>query len=467
MILYKRLIINKFFYILKLQTMEKLKDSKVQQIIEEEIDRQQNELEMIASENYISPEVMKAYSNVFTNKYSEGYPNKRYYWGQKNVDQIERLAQYRALKIFNLIEEVNENETDFKKKFEDKLKDNKWWVNVQPLSWAPANLAVYIGMLNPWDTILSMDLNAGWHLTHWHKLNTSGIFYNIIHYWVDKENFKIDFEEIEKKALENKPALILAWYSSYPRDIDREKFEKIAQKVKEEHWYRPLLMADIAHIAGLIAGGKLNSPFPYFDIITTTTHKTLRGPRWGLIYYKKEWNKDINKKINRWLFPWVQGWPHQHIIAAKAVAFGEILKDKRSEYSQKVIENAQTLAKELKDHGWNILTGWTDNHMILMDVTQKNNKSTWISWKQAEKILEDVGISVNKNLLPWDERNPMDPSGLRLWTPTLTTRGLWKEQIIQIAEIIDQTLENTEDVKKLKTSKDKIQKICKEFPLNY
>lgn len=284
-------------------------DKKLKTLISQEKTRQENELEMIASENYVSKAVMQAYGNVFTNKYSEGYPSKRYYGGQSIVDKNEVICQYRALKIFDLIEEYDDLENQVLDKeasiLKEKLDQNNWEVNVQPLSGSPANLAVYLGVLEPGDKILAMDLDAGGHLSHGHKLNSSGTYYDIDFYGVRKKDHRIDYDQIEKKALENKPKIILAGFSAYPRDIDWSKFQDIQDKVYQKHGYRPLLMADIAHIAGLIAGGQLNSPFKYFDIVTTTTHKTLRGPRGAVIYFNKGQYEDgkwrierLDKKIN-------------------------------------------------------------------------------------------------------------------------------------------------------------------------
>lgn len=437
--------------------MINLKDQEIQNLINKEFQRQQDELEMIASENYVSADVLNAYANVFTNKYSEWYPGKRYYWGQKHVDELELLCQKRALQIFKL--------------------DDKWWVNVQPLSWSPANLAVYMWVLKPHDTILWMSLDTWWHLSHGHPLNASWLYYHIIAYWVKKEDFLIDYDEILEKALKEKPKLILAGFSAYPRSIDWKKFSEIADEVEKLHKYRPILMADIAHIAWLIAWEAIEGPFPYFDIVTTTTHKTLRGPRGWLIYFKKwelerNWEKiDFEKCINRWVFPGLQWWPHEHIIAAKAVAFWEIINGNFKEYASKVIKNAQTLANELINLWWPVISDWTDNHIVLLDVSHKYDKDwEWIaatSWKIAEKVLEDIGISVNKNKLPFDTRPPLDPSGIRLWTPAITTRWLWEAEMICIAQIIDKALTHTNNKEILEWLKNQIHEICKNFPLNY
>lgn len=424
--------------------MYKLSDNIVQNIIDLEYSRQQSELEMIASENYVSKDVMMAYSNVFTNKYSEWYPGKRYYWWQEYVDQLEVLTQKRALDMFW-------------------LSDDDWYVNVQPLSGAPANLAVFLWLLKPGDTILWMDLSAWWHLTHGHPLNSSWIYYNIVSYWVRKEDYLIDYDELLSKALDNQPKLIIGWFSAYPREIDWKKFSDIADQVEDKYWYRPILMADIAHVAWLIAGKVYNSPFPYFDVVTTTTHKTLRWPRWWLIYCKKQYQADIN----RWVFPWIQWWPHEHIIAAKAVAFWEVISGQFSDYAENVVKNAKALAEKLSEKGWHVITWWTDNHIVLLDVTSKNWSSTWIWWKIAEKTLETIWISLNKNMLPFDQRKPMDPSWLRIWTAAVTTRWFDENTIRYVAELIDQALMNYDDDSVLSELKSEIKNLCEKFPLQY
>lgn len=424
--------------------MFNLLDKEVQSIIDLEYGRQQNELEMIASENYVSKEVMQSYSNVFTNKYSEWYIWKRYYWGQEYVDKIEWLAVERALKIFNLSKECR-------------------WVNVQPLSWWPANAAVYLWLLKPWAKILWMDLSSWWHLSHWHKLNISWLYYNIISYWVDKNTFLIDYDDILEKALKEKPDLILAWFSAYSRQIDWSMFSDIADKVYDKHWYRPILMADIAHVAWLIAWNVYSWPFEYFDIVTSTTHKTLRWPRWWLIYYKL----DYKNEINRWLFPWLQWWPHEHIIAAKAVAFWEILNWDFESYAKKVVANAKLISDALIEKWWNIITWWTDNHIILLDVTVRNGENTNIWWKIAEIVLEKVWISTNKNMLPFDDRSPMDPSWIRLGTPAITTRWLWKTEMLELARIIDTALVNNSNDNILNELREQVKIICNKFPLSY
>ncbi len=455
-------------------------DNILQNLINQESKRQKNEIEMIASENYVSKEVLKACGNVFTNKYSEWYPGKRYYGGQSIVDKNEVICQYRALRIFDLIKDYDDLETKVLDEkadiLKDKLDNNAWEVNVQTLSGSPANLAVYLWILQPGDTILAMSLDAWWHLSHWHSLNASWIYYNIEFYGVDKNTYRLDYDDILQKALKYKPKILLAGFSAYPRDVKWNKFKQIQQKVYDKHGYKPVLMADIAHIAWLIAGNQLDWPFNSFDVVTTTTHKTLRWPRGAVIYFNKglqtdQWwkskrlEKQINfkKSINRWVFPWLQGWPHQHLILAKSQAFKEILDQDFVEYSKQVLDNAKILAQWLIDKWWRVLTGWTDNHLVLVDVTKKNNKDTWLTGKQAESILEQVGISVNKNMLPYDNRSPLDPSGLRLGTPALTTRGMWLAQVSKIVEIIDEVLVKNVDSSLLEKNKAKIKKLCNEY----
>ncbi len=451
-------------------------DSQIHALIAAEYARQQHELELIASENYVSLEVMQTYGNVFTNKYSEGNPGKRYYGGQKWVDRMEVLTQHRALRMFGVVtadEPDCMTDAGYAQAQKD-LASASRWVNVQPLSWSPANAAVYLGVLKPGDTILGMDLAAGGHLSHGHPLNISGIYFHIASYGVHPETLRIDYDEIKQKALASKPALILAWFSAYPGSLDWVQFAAIADAVEKEHHYRPLLMADIAHIAGLIAGGALASPFPYMDIVTTTTHKTLRWPRGALIYYRngklKRNNTDfvLEKSINRGVFPGIQWWPHEHIVAAKAVAFAEVLQPSFRDYARKIIENAQTLAGGLHDLGRRIITDGTENHLLLLDATSKTLPDQLpIAGKEAEHILESVGISCNKNMLPFDTRPPMDPSGIRLGTPAITTRWLWLAQMLTLAQAIDTALLHHADETKLDEVRATIAQLCKEFPLVY
>lgn len=477
---------------------------KLTRILSNERNRQENELEMIASENYVSNDVLHAYANVFTNKYSEGYPWARYYGWQINVDELERYTQKLALQVFGLWKEnpfEKPESTALENIFQDVHTTNAfdtftqtWGVNVQPLSGSPANLAVYMWVLKPWDAVLAMSLNAGWHLSHGHPLNSSAIYYNFIPYGVKPETFQIDYDELRSKALEEKPAMIVAWFSAYPKNIDWQNFAAIADEVSNIHGYRPLLMADISHIAGLIAGEVLSSPFPYFDIITTTTHKTLRGPRGAMIYMRRwrrnvEWEyniwvdflqwwkmsveqKDLEKSINRGVFPWLQWWPHVHEMYAKAVALEEVLQPTFKSYAKKVVQNAKLLADYLRAFGWDVLSDTTENHMILIDVTRKRVPAagwepTPLTGKIAEQTLEKVGISINKNLLPFDQRTPMDPSWVRIGTPAITSRWLWEAEMKHIASIISRAWENYGDENILSTLLLEVQELCKKFPLWY
>lgn len=390
--------------------------------------RQENELELIASENYVSEAVLEANGSIFTNKYSEWYPWKRYYAGQEWIDKIENLAIERAKKIFKAEH-----------------------VNVQPHSGSPANLAVFFALLNDGDTILWMNLDHGGHLSHGHPLNYSGKKFNIIAYWVDKQTELVDMEIVEKLAKEHKPKLIIAWFSAYSRNLDWQKFREIADEIGA------ILMADIAHIAGLIAGGVLENPVPYCDVVTTTTHKTLRGPRGAMIMCREKFAKDIDRAV----FPGIQGWPHEHTIFAKAIAFGEILSEGFSIYVRQVIVNAQEMAKVFLENNLKVISGWTDNHLILLDVYS----SFGLSWKEAEKILEEIGISTNKNMIPFDTRKPLDPSGIRLGTPAITTRWFDEKNSHRLAEIIVEALKNSNNEKILQNLKSEVQELCQKFPI--
>lgn len=390
--------------------------------------RQENELELIASENYVSEAVLEANGSIFTNKYSEWYPWKRYYAGQEWIDKIENLAIERVKKIFKAEH-----------------------VNVQPHSGSPANLAVFFALLNDGDTILWMNLDHGGHLSHGHPLNYSGKKFNIIAYWVDKQTELVDMEIVEKLAKEHKPKLIIAWFSAYSRNLDWQKFREIADEIGA------ILMADIAHIAGLIAGGVLENPVPYCDIVTTTTHKTLRGPRGAMIMCRQKFAKDIDRAV----FPGIQGWPHEHTIFAKAIAFGEILSEGFSIYARQVILNAQEMAKVFLENNLKVISGWTDNHLILLDVYS----SFGLSWKEAEKILEEIGISTNKNMIPFDTRKPLDPSGIRLGTPAITTRWFDEKNSHRLAEIIVEALKNPNNEKILQNLKSEVQELCQKFPI--
>ena len=403
-------------------------DKKVFDIIQKELKRQEEEIELIASENYVSKAVLEAIWSIFTNKYAEGYPWKRYYEGCEYVDEIENLAIQRVKKLFGAE-----------------------YVNVQPLSWSPANLAVYLAFLNPGDKILSLSLDQWGHLSHGHFLNFSGKFYNIIPYHLDKETEEIDMDEVEKLALKEKPKLILSWFSAYSKNLDWKRFRQIADKVGA------ILMWDISHIAWLIAWWVLENPVPYLDIITTTTHKTLRWPRWAIIMAKEK----FAKKLDTAVFPWIQGWPHVNLITAKAVAFKEALEPSFKEYAQQVVKNAKVFAKILIDNNFKVVSNWTENHIVLVDVY----KSLGISWKQAEQILKKVWISVNKNMVPYDERKPLDPSWIRLWTPAMTTRWMKEKDVELIADIFMQALKNKDNETKLKELKEKVLNLCAKFTI--
>jgi len=462
-------------------------DQYLQNILSHEQRRQQYELEMIASENYVSPDVMAAYANVFTNKYAEGYPGARYYGWQEYVDELERLTQHRALRLFGLLARdthknwggvafdestaVEDSETIIRE-----LAGSTWAVNVQPLSWWPANVSVYIGLLQPGDTVLAMDLSAGGHLSHGHKRNVSSMYYRFVWYGVRPDTYEIDYEQVREKALVEKPAMIIAWFSAYVCDVDWGRFASIADEVEKVHWYRPVLMADIAHIAWLIVGDILQWPFEKFDVVTTTTHKTLRGPRGALIYVRKwlwirkDWVEyDREKCINSGVFPGLQWWPHVHVIFAKAVAFFEALQPSFAQYAACVVKNAQSLASGLVDCGRHVLTGTTQNHIVLFDVTKRLVDGVWIetglTWKIAERVLEDIGISVNKNMLPFDARSPMDPSWMRLWTPALTTRGMWIHEVTAIVEIMNKALQNHDDTSVIVACQQQVRLLCEKFPV--
>jgi len=396
--------------------------------IEAETTRQEYELELIASENYASKAVMEAAGSVLMNKYSEGYPGKRYYAGQTNIDVVENLAIARAREIFGAE-----------------------YVNVQPLSGSPANLAVYLGLLQPGDTVLGMSLDQGGHLSHGHPLNFSGLLYKIVSYGVDKTTETIDMDEVERIAIESKPRMIIAGFSAYSRDLDWKRFRDIADKVGA------YLMADISHIAGLVAGKVLTNPVPYCDVVTTTTHKTLRWPR-GAIIMSKE---NLGPALARAVFPGIQWGPHENLVAAKAVAFREALLPSFEVYAKQVVKNAQTLAKNLSSQGLRVVSGGTDNHLMLLDVFG----SFGITGKEAEKALETVGISTNKNMIPFDPRKPLDPSGIRIGTPAITTRGMGAAEMEILGNIIIRTLNAREDANELEKIKQEVKNLCVKFPL--
>jgi glycine hydroxymethyltransferase len=405
----------------------KKQDQKVYKALQGEIKRQTEGMEMIASENYVSGAVLEALGSIFTNKYSEGYPGKRYYGGQTYTDVVESLAIERIKKLFGAEH-----------------------VNVQPHSGAPANMIVYSAVLQPGDTVLGMDLSHGGHLTHGHPVTLSAKIYRFVRYKTDASG-KIDYDELEKMAIQEKPKLILAGFSAYTRQVDYKKFTDIAQKVGA------ISMFDIAHIAGLIAGKAIPNPVPYFDIITTTTHKTLRGPRGGMIMCKEKFAKDIDKAC----FPGFQGGPHMNNIAAKAVAFEEALRPSFKAYAKQILKNAKVLEQEMKKYGYKICFGGTDNHMILVDVFG----SKGVTGHEAEVALDKIGISVNKNMIPDDPRKPMDPSGVRIGVPAITTRGMKEKEIKIIAGWINQAIENHKNDKFLKDLHKKVIAFCKKFPL--
>ena len=403
-------------------------DPIISNLIEQEKNRQENHLELIASENFTSLAVMEAQGSVLTNKYAEGLPQKRYYGGCEFVDQIEELAIERAKSLF---------EAD--------------WANVQPHSGAQANAAVFLSLLEPGDSILGMDLSHGGHLTHGSPVNMSGKWFKAHHYGVDKETNLLDFDSIREIALRTKPKLIICGYSAYPRLIDFKEFRKIADETGA------YLMADIAHIAGLVASKLHPNPISYCDVVTTTTHKTLRGPRGGLILCR---DKEFGKKFDKSVFPGTQGGPLEHIIAAKAVAFGEALKPDFIEYSQKVVNNAKILAKTLIEKGIDIVSGGTDNHIVLLDLRGIN-----MTGKVADLLVSEVNITANKNTVPFDPESPFVTSGLRLGTAALTTRGFNEEAFIKVGEIIAERLLNPNDLSIEKSCKQKVLDLCNHFPL--
>ena len=411
-----------------LLTNLKTVDPEIQKAIDQELSRQREKLEMIASENIVSTAVMQAQGSILTNKYAEGYPGKRYYGGCEYVDIVEQLAIDRAKKLFGAE-----------------------YANVQPHSGAQANTAVYFALLQPGDTILGMNLTDGGHLTHGSPVNISGKYFKIIPYGVDKETERIDYDELERLAKEHQPKLIVGGASAYSRVID---FERMAQIAKSVGAY---FMVDMAHIAGLVAAGLHPSPVPYADVVTTTTHKTLRGPRGGLILCR---DAKFGKQFNKAIFPGIQGGPLMHVVAAKAVAFKEALSDEFKVYQQQVLDNAKALADELVKKGFRIVSGGTDNHLILVDLRSKN-----ITGKEAQFLLDEIGITANRNTIPFEPLSPFVTSGIRLGTPALTTRGLKEEDIREVADIIADVIENREDSAVIEAAKAKVQAICKKFPL--
>lgn len=403
-------------------------DPEILAAINKESERQQFGLEMIASENYTSKAVMEAQGSILTNKYAEGYPGKRYYGGCVNVDTVESLAIERAKKLFGV-----------------------QYANVQPHSGSQANMGVYLAACKAGDTILGMDLSHGGHLTHGSPVNFSGLLFKAASYKLDQETGRLNYDTIRATAKEVQPKLIIAGYSAYPRTLDFAKFKEIADEVGAQ------LLVDMAHFAGLVATGHHPSPVPYADYITTTTHKTLRGPRGGMILTNSE---EKAKTMNSRIFPGIQGGPLEHVIAGKAVAFGEALKPEFKDYSGKVISNAKVLAEELLSAGFKLVTGGTDNHLILMDLSDRE-----ITGKVAENSLDEAGITVNKNTVPNEKRSPFVTSGVRIGTPALTTRGMGPAEMKQIAKWIGQVLNNADDVGVKNRVHEEVKELCKQFPI--
>lgn len=403
-------------------------DKVIAEAIEREFQRQNSNIELIASENFVSEAVMEAQGSVLTNKYAEGYPGRRYYGGCEFVDVTESIAIDRAKALFGAEH-----------------------VNVQPHSGSQANMAVYLVALEMGDTVLGMNLSHGGHLTHGAPVNFSGKFYNFVEYGVDKDTERINYDEVHKLALEHKPKLIVTGASAYSRTIDFKKFKEIAYEVNAK------LMVDMAHIAGLVAAGLHPNPVEYADFVTTTTHKTLRGPRGGMILCKEEYKKDIDKTI----FPGIQGGPLEHVIAAKAVAFGEALENNFKTYQQQVVKNAKVLAEALINEGFRIVSGGTDNHLVAVDV----KGSIGLTGKEAEETLDSVGITCNKNTIPFDQEKPFVTSGIRLGTPAATTRGFDEKAFEEVAKIISLALKNSKDEEKLQQAKERVAKLTAEYPL--
>ena len=402
-------------------------DSEVYGAIRDELERQRYHLELIASENIVSPAVLEAQGSIFTNKYAEGYPSKRYYGGCDYADVVENLAIERAKELFQAE-----------------------YANVQAHSGSQANMAVYFAALNPGDKVLGMDLAHGGHLTHGSPVNFSGQLFNFISYGVDKETGRINMAEVERVAHEHRPKMIVAGASAYPREIDFKAFRIIADQVGA------LFMVDMAHIAGLVAAGVHPSPVPYADYVTTTTHKTMRGPRGGLILAKEEYGRTLNSKI----FPGIQGGPLMHVIAAKAVSFKEAMTDEFALYQKQVVNNAKALGKALAGYGYKLVSGGTDNHLLLVDLT-----GTAITGKDAEEILESAGLTVNKNAIPFDTKSRFVTGGIRIGTPAVTSRGLKEPEMKQVAEWIHWAIQHREDEKEIEKIRQDVRALCKRFPL--
>ncbi len=405
----------------------KTQDPKVFEAMQGELERQRNKIELIASENFVSQAVMEAQGSVLTNKYAEGYPGRRYYGGCEYVDIVEDLARDRAKELFG--------------------GDH---VNVQPHSGAQANMAVYFTILEPGDTVLGMNLSHGGHLTHGSPVNFSGVQYNFVEYGVTKEDHTIDYDAVLAKAKEHKPKLIVAGASAYPRQIDFQKFREIADEVGA------YLMVDMAHVAGLVAAGLHPNPVPHAHFVTTTTHKTLRGPRGGMVICEEPFAKQIDKAV----FPGLQGGPLMHVIAAKAVALGEALQDDFKTYAQNVIKNAKRLGEALKQEGINLVSGGTDNHLLLLDLQNLN-----VTGKDAEKALDHVGLTTNKNTIPFDPESPFITSGIRVGTAAVTSRGFGEKEMDEIGAIMAMTLKNHEDEKVLAEASKRVDALTKQFPM--
>lgn len=405
-----------------------IEDPEIAAIIKHEGLRQSEELELIASENYVSPAVLEALASPLINKYSEGYPAKRYYGGNQIIDEVENLAIERAKKLFHAEH-----------------------ANVQPLSGSPANAAIYFAFLKPGDKVMGLRLDHGGHLSHGHPVNFSGLLYNFVQYGVGPDG-RIDMNNVREVALHEKPKMIVVGASAYSREIDWQVFKNIADEIGA------ITFADISHPAGLIAAGLMNNPVPIFDVVMTTTHKTLRGPRGAIIMCKEQFAKQIDKAV----FPGMQGGPHDHVTAAKAVAFGEALKPEFKEYAKRVIANAQAMTDECIKLGYEIVSGGTDNHLFVIDLRSKN-----IVGKEAEKALEKIGISVSRSTIPNDPNPPMNPSGIRIGTPAITTRGLNEDDCREVARLMDKAITHKDNEETLGKLKDQIKELCKKYPLKY
>jgi len=415
----------KAFHEMHLERLQE-QDPAVFDFIQLEKKRQMEGIELIPSENIVSQAVLEALASVPTNKYSEGYPGKRYYAGNEFIDRIENLAIERLKKLFNAEH-----------------------ANVQPLSGSPANMAAYFALMEPGEKFMGMRLDMGGHLTHGHKVNFSGKVFNSVQYTVDEETELIDLDAIKKLAVKEKPKAIVSGYTAYPREIDFKGFKEVCDEVGA------FSVADIAHIAGLCCAGVHENPVPYFDVVTTTTHKTLRGPRGAAIMCRY----DLAEKVDKAVFPFLQGGPHENVIAAKAVAFGEALAPEFKEYARQIVKNARAMADELMALGFRLVTGGTDNHLMLIDLTDRN-----VTGKEAESALEKANIYCNKNTIPFDKRKPWDPSGLRIGTPTITTHGMKESEMKTIAGFIHRAVENRESSAELKKVREEVKELCAEFP---